>query len=88
VAFQRRKKSCKKKIDEGNNKTMIFSVLYGISAYTVLEGRITGGFLDLFFMYVLYSTLIHMPPLRSHCVGGCCDRTQDCCDFGIGSQTL
>jgi hypothetical protein len=27
-------------------------------------------------------------PLRFHCVGGWCDRTQDCCDFGIGSQTL
>ncbi len=30
----------------------------------------------------------HLPPLRFHCVGGCWDRTQDCCDFGIGSQTL
>jgi hypothetical protein len=38
--------------------------------------------------YVLYSTLLHLPPLRFHCVGGCWDRTQDCCDFGIGSQTL
>ncbi len=35
-----------------------------------------------FFFYVLYSTL---PPLRFRCVGGCWDRTQDCCDFGIGS---
>jgi hypothetical protein len=23
-------------------------------------------------------------PLRFRCVGGCCDRTQDCCDSGIG----
>ncbi len=38
--------------------------------------------------YVLYSTLLHLPPLRFHCVGGCWDRTHDCCDFGIGSQTL
>jgi len=38
--------------------------------------------------HVLYSTLLHLPPLRIHCVGGYWDRTQDCCAFGIGSQTL
>jgi hypothetical protein len=38
--------------------------------------------------FVLYATLFHLPPLRFHCVGGCWDRTQDSCDFGIGSQTL
>ncbi len=32
---------------------------------------------------VLYSSLLHLPPLRFHCVGGCGDRTQD-----SGSQTL
>jgi hypothetical protein len=47
----------------------------------------TKGFF-FFFFYVLYSTLHLLPPLRLHCVGGCWDRTQDCCDFGIGSQTL
>ncbi len=35
--------------------------------------------------YVQYSTLLHLPPLRFHCVGGCWDRTQD---YGIGCQTL
>ena len=35
-----------------------------------------GIFVD-FFMYVLYSTLFYLPPLRFHCVGGCWDRTQD-----------
>ncbi len=39
-------------------------------------------------MYVLYSTLLHLPPLRFHWVEGCWDRTQDRCDFGIGCQTL
>ncbi len=41
------------------------------------------------FFYVFYSTLLHLPPLRSHYVGvwGCWDRNQDCCDFGIGKQT-
>ncbi len=38
--------------------------------------------------YVRYSTLIHLPTLRFHCVGGCWGRTQDCSDFGICSQTL
>jgi hypothetical protein len=49
-----------------------------------LQHKLTGGF----FFCVLYSTLLHLPPLRFHCVGGCWDRTQDCCDFGIGSQPL
>ncbi len=39
-------------------------------------------------MYVCYSTLLHLPPLRFHCVRGCWDRTQDCCDSGIDSQML
>jgi hypothetical protein len=29
-----------------------------------------------------------LPPPKFHCVGGCWDRTQDSCDYGIGSQTL
>ncbi len=33
----------------------------------------SGGFLR--FFYVLYSTLLHLPPLRFHCVGGCWDRS-------------
>ncbi len=28
------------------------------------------------FFYVRYSTLLHLPPLRFHCVGGCWDRTR------------
>jgi hypothetical protein len=34
-----------------------------------------GFFLD--FFYVRYSALIHLPPLRFHCVGGCWNRTQE-----------
>jgi hypothetical protein len=44
-------------------------------------------FLD-FFMHVLYSTLLHLQSLRFHCVGGCWDKTQDSCGFGIVCQTL
>ncbi len=40
------------------------------------------GIFRFFFLYVLYSTLLHLSPLRFHCVGGCWDRIQDCCDFG------
>jgi hypothetical protein len=31
----------------------------------------------IFFVYLRYSTLLHLPPLRFHCVGGCWYRTQD-----------
>ncbi len=41
----------------------------------------------IFSFYALYSTLLHLPPLRFLCIGGCWGRTQDCCDFGIDSQT-
>ncbi len=30
--------------------------------------------------FILYSTLLHLPPLRFHCNDGCWDRTQDCCN--------
>jgi hypothetical protein len=36
-----------------------------------------------FSFYVLYSTLLNLPPLRFHCVRGCWDPTQGCCDFCI-----
>jgi hypothetical protein len=45
-----------------------------------------GGFFSFFF--VLYSTLLHLPPLRFHCADGCWDRTQDRCNWCIDSQTL
>ncbi len=42
----------------------------------------------LYSFYVRYSMLLHLPPLRFHWVGGCWDRAQDCCNFGIDSQTI
>jgi hypothetical protein len=47
-----------------------------------------GEFFGFFFFYVCYSTLLHLPTLRFHCVGGCWDRNKNCCYFGIDSQTL
>jgi hypothetical protein len=43
--------------------------------------------LDLIQKKIAY-LLLHLPPLRIYCVGGCWDRTKDSCDFGIGSQAL
>ncbi len=40
----------------------------------------------MFSFYVRYSTLLHLPPLRFHFVGGCWDRSKDSCDYGIGCQ--
>jgi hypothetical protein len=41
-----------------------------------------------FFLLVQYSALLHLPLLRFHCADGCWDRTQDRCNWCIGSQTL
>jgi hypothetical protein len=35
------------------------------------------------FSSTLFTALLHLPPLRFHCVRGCWGRTQDCCEFGI-----
>jgi hypothetical protein len=51
-------------------------------------GHLRGWRLQLLIFYVLYLTLLHLPPPRFHCVIGCWDRTQDCCAYGIVSQTL
>ncbi len=38
-------------------------------------------------MYVLSSTLLHLPPFRFYCVKWWCGWTQDCCDIGITWQS-
>jgi hypothetical protein len=45
------------------------------AAHAAAESKTTLGFF--FFFCVLYSTLLHLPPLRFHCADGCWDRTQD-----------
>ncbi len=40
------------------------------------------------FFFILYSTLLHLPPLRFHCADGSWNPTQDRCNLCIGSQTL
>jgi hypothetical protein len=44
-------------------------------------------YIYIFHFYVHFSTLLHLLPLRFHCVEGCWDRFQNC-DFGIDSRTL
>ncbi len=41
---------------------------------SIILGKFNRTFFRIFF-YVLYSTLLHLPPLRFDCVGGCWDRT-------------
>jgi hypothetical protein len=40
------------------------------------------------FLCTLFNPASSATPLNFHCVAGFWDRTQDRCDFGIGSQTL
>jgi hypothetical protein len=43
---------------------------------------------NFFILLIPYSTLLHLPPLSCHCVGGCWVGTQDSWDFDFGCQTL
>ncbi len=61
----------------------LYLLLYSLSL-TVPKG----GICICFLFYVRCSTLLHLPPLRFHCVGGCWEWTQDCCVVGIDSHTL
>ncbi len=59
--------------------------------HSILHGHVFKGELVQIFkqgdfiasFYVLYSILLHLLPLRFHCIGGFWNRTQDCCDFGM-----
>jgi hypothetical protein len=44
--------------------------------------------LFLYNFFVLYSALLHLPPLRFNCADGCWDRTYNCCNWCICSRTL
>ncbi len=68
------------------NSRYIFQYLHLWHVYFWISN--SGIFWIFFVMYPTFSTLLHLPPLRFNSVGGCWDRTQDCCGFSIGSQTL
>jgi hypothetical protein len=58
-------------------QTLLIQELKKIKAtknFKKLTGLLTGGsgrFFG-FLFYVIYSTLLHLPPLRFYCVQGCC----------------
>jgi hypothetical protein len=66
----------------------VVSVKYGTLAIKVGLFFIFSYFLIAIFLdfNFCYSKLLHLPPLRFHCVGGCWVRAQDCCDFGIDTR--
>jgi hypothetical protein len=37
----------------------------------MISNFLKGGIFGCFLFYVRYSTLLHLPPVRFHCVGGC-----------------
>jgi hypothetical protein len=65
-----------KRIKESLSKVETCVLLYSV------EGRVKGEFFWIFiFLCIRYSTLLHLPPFRFYCVGGCWDRTQ-----GVATQ--
>ncbi len=54
-----------------------------ITKLHILRKSKQGDFWIFNFFYELYLTLLHLPRVRFHYVGGCWDRAQDFCDFGI-----
>ncbi len=55
---------------------------------TEVSYYIRNTWIFIYFLCVLYSTLLPLPPPILRCVGGCWDRTLDCCYFDIDNQTL
>jgi hypothetical protein len=72
----------------GTNVNLLSSTIAGPHTRQLLSEQCILLCILLWIFYVDYSTLLHLPPLRFHCVGGYWDRTHDCCDFTIDSQTL
>ncbi len=44
-------------------------------------------YFNFFYVAILSSTPLYLPPPTLHCIGECWDRPQDCCDFDIGSRS-
>jgi hypothetical protein len=82
-------KKGRKQTGKGKLRQLLLVLGWHCSEVTKNKNKKQGDFFGFFFFYVLFfSTLLHLPLLRLHCVGGGWDRTQDCCDLGIASQTL
>jgi hypothetical protein len=68
----------------GYEATFSTILFWNLSSWLWLNAWLK-GFFWIFSFYVRNSTLLLLPPLRFHCVGGCWDRTQD---LGNDSHTL
>jgi hypothetical protein len=55
------------------NHSHVFVFFKFVNIYCNTVKYYNSGFFKIF--YALYSTLLHRPPLRFHCVGGFWDRT-------------
>jgi hypothetical protein len=63
------------------------SLFYSLkTTWTIFLSSSTSEIGIFFIFYVLYSTLLHLPPLRFYCADGCWDRTQDRCNFMISTH--
>jgi hypothetical protein len=51
-------------------------------------GYIWGEFFGYRYIFSFLCTIFNTASLRCHCVGGCWDRTQDSCDYGIGRWNI
>ncbi len=58
------------------------------TARTIIKRSDSKTLGDFSIFFLLYSALLHLPPLRFRCADGCWDRTQDRCNWYIGSQTI
>jgi hypothetical protein len=68
-----------------SSRTLATSKANTFGCLLAIESR---GFFFSFSFYVSYSTLLHLPSLGFHCVRGCWDHTQDCCDRTPWTYTL
>jgi hypothetical protein len=59
-------------LEKKNKKAQI----QGIYTFFPVKGNVLS-------FIILYLTLLHLPPHKFHCDGGCWDWIQDCCDLEI-----
>ncbi len=76
------KEVARSRIIRPQERLVLYKSLNTPLPYQLLHVNIRNTFFSL-----QYSTLLHLPPLRFHCVDGCWDRTQDRCNGCMGMQS-
>jgi hypothetical protein len=74
-------------IYNGESELCVSLIAASKSIISILIFSGEGGFRAVF-KGGFFMTLLHLPLLRFHCVGGRWDGSQVCCDCSIGSRTL